>query len=64
VQCVIYNRWGAEVKNITEEISGAGFMELWQPEKNITDGVYFYVIKAKPEFGEEQVIKGNITLVR
>jgi gliding motility-associated-like protein len=64
VQCVIYNRWGAEVKNITKEISGAGFMELWQPEKNITDGVYFYVIKAKPEFGEEQVIKGNITLVR
>lgn len=63
VQAFIYNRWGAEVENITKEISGAGFIELWNGH-NHTEGVYFYVIKAKPNFGEEQVLKGNVTLVK
>lgn len=63
VQAFIYNRWGTEVENIAKEISGAGFIELWNGH-NHTEGVYFYVIKAKPNFGEEQVLKGNVTLVR
>jgi len=53
----IYNRWGNKVLD-TNDLS-----INWTPENN-SDGVYFYVIKYISCNGEEDLIKGNITLAR
>ncbi|MBL7917657.1 MAG: gliding motility-associated C-terminal domain-containing protein, partial [Bacteroidia bacterium] len=57
----IWNRWGQEVFRSTDPTVG------WNGNFNgaqAQPGVYAYYITYKNLFGEDKVVKGNVTLVR
>jgi gliding motility-associated-like protein len=56
--CEIYDRWGlliAELQNVKEK---------WTPGSDISEGTYFYIMKAKGIDGQEFESHGTILLVR
>lgn len=61
-QVLIYNRWGEVVADIT----GYSNFKSWDGTnkgKQVSDGVYFYVIDFNDPKKKEQ-LKGNVTLIR
>ena len=58
----VYNRWGQKVFDATE--TGAEAWNGTYNEKFAPADVYAYVIKYIDGFGEEVVVKGDVTLVR
>lgn len=61
-QMTIWNRWGQEVFRSTDP-NGQG----WDGKFNGTDaviGVYAYIISYKDVNGQDQLLKGNVTLTR
>lgn len=57
LNCVIFNRWGKQVAEITAPDKS------WDG-KNGSDGTYFYVLKAKGMDGVDYNLKGTVTLIR
>ena len=62
VEVAIYNRWGEEV------YSWEGSDQTWDGKgtngQDLSEGVYFYVIKALAEDGYFHEKKGTVTLLR
>jgi gliding motility-associated-like protein len=57
LNCVIFNRWGKQVAEITAPDKS------WDG-KNGSDGTYFYILKAKGLDDVDYNLKGTITLIR
>ena len=57
LNCVIFNRWGKQVAEITAPDKS------WDG-KNGSDGTYFYVLKAKGLDDVDYNLKGTVTLIR
>ena len=60
--CTILNRWGQTIR----EYDDPAFMWDGKDESgdDILQGVYFYIVKAVSNGGNEIVKQGNVTLVR
>lgn len=61
VKVDVYNRWGALVYNNDR------YDNSWQGEfkgKNLPDGTYYYIIRAKDGSGRTQTLTGNVTIIR
>lgn len=59
--CWIYNRWGNLIKEFTDPSDG------WDGTyhgKQVSAGVYFYVIRAKGSDGKEYKLSGDINILR
>lgn len=59
--CWIYNRWGNLIKEFTDPADG------WDGTyrgKQVSAGVYFYVIRAKGSDGKEYKLSGDINILR
>jgi len=59
--CWIYNRWGNLIKEFTDPSDG------WDGTyggKQVSAGVYFYVIRAKGSDGHEYKLSGDINILR
>lgn len=59
--CWIYNRWGNLIKEFTNPADG------WDGTyggKQVSAGVYFYVIKAKGSDGKDYKLSGDINILR
>lgn len=64
VDVEIYNRWGNLVHENNMPARDLEFVELWIPDNDISDGVYFYVLEATT-VGETLFIeKGEIEIVK
>ncbi|HRP58685.1 MAG TPA: gliding motility-associated C-terminal domain-containing protein, partial [Vicingus sp.] len=57
LNCVIFNRWGKQVAEITKPDG------VWDG-KNASDGTFFYVLKAKGLDDVEYDLKGTITMLK
>lgn len=64
ITMLIYNRWGQKVYELTTGVGNISWDGNDQYGKEVAEGVYFYVVKAKGKDGGEYDEKGNITLLR
>jgi large repetitive protein len=60
-ECVIYNRWGMEIRTVTNLTTGWDGKD--EGGKMCSDGVYLYIVKAKGLDGKEYDIQGHVTLL-
>ena len=60
----VFNRWGQKVYELTTGVGNISWDGKDQYGKEVAEGVYFYVVKAKGKDGGEYDEKGNITLLR
>ena len=59
--CWIYNRWGNLIKEFTDPSDG---WDGTYSGKQVSAGVYFYVIRAKGSDGKEYKLSGDINILR
>jgi gliding motility-associated-like protein len=64
VTAVIFDRWGNKVYDVNSASGNIGWDGKNLSGKEVPDGIYFYVIKAKGKDGKEYDTKGNITVVK
>ena len=60
-EMTVWNRWGQEVYRGTSPVDG---WDGYYKGQQAPTGVYAYIIKYKNIFGEEKMLKGNVTLTR
>lgn len=62
LKCVIFNRWGKKVAELTEPNS------VWDGKINggaeASDGTYYYILNANGTDDEEYELKGTVSLIR
>jgi gliding motility-associated-like protein len=63
INTMIYNRWGNLVFEKETTITEDGLVEIWNPE-DITQGVYFYLIRALDMNGQRMVKDGSLQVLR
>ena len=61
IQLEVYDRWGNRVWGTTDPLQGWDGNFKGQPA---VTGVYAYVISYKNAYGENKLLKGNVTLTR
>jgi gliding motility-associated-like protein len=64
IYIIIYDRWGTKVYEVTSDTGNFAWDGKNQFGKDCSDGVYFYVIKAKGKDEKEFEQKGNVSLFR
>lgn len=64
VYLIVYDRWGNMVYEVTSDTGNFAWDGKSQTGKDCADGVYFYIIKAKGNDGQEYDLKGNVTIFR
>jgi gliding motility-associated-like protein len=64
LKMVITDRWGKEVYSATSEKSNISWDGKNLSGKDVSEGVYFYTLKAVGTDGQQYDRKGTITLIR
>ena len=64
ISVVIFNRWGQKVYELTTSVGNISWDGKDQYGKEVAEGVYYYVIKAKGKDGASYDESGNVTLLR
>ena len=64
IDAKIYNRWGQLVYSLNSKSGNIAWDGKNQQGKEVAEGVYYYVIKAKGLDGKEYDKKGNLSLFR
>jgi gliding motility-associated-like protein len=64
IQCIIFDRWGAEMYNVTTDKGNIQWDGKTKGGKDAPAGTYFYTIKAKGKDDKTYEKQGYITLIR
>lgn len=64
IHIFIHDRWGNKVYETTSSTGNIAWDGVGLNGKTCSDGVYFYVLRAKGKDGKDFNLKGNVTLLR
>jgi len=64
IYIIIFDRWGNKVYEVASDTGNFAWDGNNQAGKPCSDGVYFYIIKAKGEDAKEYDLRGNVSLFR
>ena len=56
VELIVYNILGEKIKTLVNRIQNVGKYELIFDAKDLTSGIYFYVLKTENNFGSRKMI--------
>ena len=59
----IYNRWGKLIHEQNQDVSNLEFASIWSPEDQLSEGVYFYIIRATAVNSQRLVEQGELEVI-
>jgi hypothetical protein len=64
IEALIFDRWGNKVYEVLSTTGNINWDGTNFRGDKCSDGIFFYIIKAKGHDDKEYFVKGNVTLIR